>query len=351
MQAEMTVEGYEVIAVKSEDRPQNSRVVKPKFEKSLPEFSESFGDDIKRIDKIILDNITSFSPEALQADGFVETRVLDITNLSEDERFRTREQRDNNASISVFDHLIGRLTAIDSRIEGRYTGTLRDEKKMRQKLQFGSEAMAQMQAQITTIRERLNDEFRLISKGRHAGNYTVKDFNLISPDISGTSERIRDRYRVRTYQNAIHAEYNGLNPFEVQVAAALDKTGLAWCRNPSKTGYGVPIAEIGTETQKFYPDFLLWTDQQIWAIDPKGAHLKEGAVQNKLFDVTGVPGVTTPVRVALILEGEHVLNQYGQWISSKKDEGVFTLVRRMTTGVKSQPFSSLTKLFDSLLKT
>ena len=110
----------------------------------------------------------------------------------------------------------------------------------------------------------------------------------------------------------------------MQVAEALDATGLTWCRNPSQTGYGIPIAEFGAETEKFYPDFLLWTGSAIWAIDPKGTHIKEGAVLNKLFSVTGVPGVSVPVHIALILEGSHTLTAQEKWVSDKKAAG-FTL--------------------------
>ena len=67
-------------------------------------------------------------------------------------------------------------------------------------------------------------------------------------------------HRTRHYNHAVHAEYNGLNPFEVQVAAALDATGLLWCRNPAKPGNGIPITELGANVVAFYPDFLLWTD-------------------------------------------------------------------------------------------
>ncbi len=166
----------------------------------------------------------------------------------------------------------------------------------------------------------------------------MKPFNLVSPDITGVNEATRERYRVRAYEHAIHAEYNGLNPF--------DTTGLPWCRNPAKTGYGIPITELGADVTTFYPDFLLWGQKEIWAIDPKGAHIKEAAIQNKLLDIA-VDGVTMPVRVALILEGAHVLTAQGSWVSSKKDDG-FTLVRRTSAGVKSQRFSSISELLSKL---
>lgn len=347
MQAEMTVNGYEVIAVKNGERPKTSREVEPKTVKTAPEFSISFGDKIEKIDSILLDGVVSYAPESLQAAGTITTRVVDTKNLTEDAALQTTERRDNNAAISAYDFLINSLIARDSRIAGRYNSSIGDEKKMRQKLQFGSEAITDMTKHVSIVSESLNAEMRLVSKGRHAGTYTVKPFNLVSPDITNVTEAMREKYRVRAYTNAVHAEYNGLNPFEVQVADALDATGLTWCRNPSRTGYAIPIAEFGAETENFYPDFLLWTDKEIWAIDPKGTHIKEGAVQNKLFDVTGVPSVTIPVRVALILEGSHTLTAGEKWVSDKKAAG-FTLIRR-TTKVTTKWSLNLADLIDSLL--
>lgn len=349
MQKEMTVNGYEVIAVKSAERPKTSRVVEAKFEKTIPAFDVSFGDNIKRVDAILLDDLMSYVPADLQADGAVTTRVVNTKDLAEEEALRTSERRDNNASISVFDFLIGKLTSTDKRFAGRYNSKIGDEAVMRQRLQFGSKAIFDTAKRVSTVRENLNAIFRLVWKGRHGGTYTIKPFNLVSPDITNVSELLRDKYRVRSYINAIHAEYNGLNAFEVQVAEELDKTGLTWCRNPSLTGYGIPIAEFGAETENFYPDFLLWTDSEIWAIDPKGNHIKEGAVQNKLFDVTGVSGVSIPVRVVLLLKGSCTLTVQGTWASDSKAAG-FTLVRRIGNSVKTKPSLNLTDLIESLLE-
>ena len=72
MQAEMTVEGYEVIAVKSEARPKSSRTVEPKEEKDGAGI-------LVRISAAIFAAMTGsswtifrcFDPKALHADGFM----------------------------------------------------------------------------------------------------------------------------------------------------------------------------------------------------------------------------------------------------------------------------------------
>jgi len=108
------------------------------------------------------------------------------------------------------------------------------------------------------------------------------------PDLQTDDFAKRERYRVRQFSNGMHREYNGLNSFEVEVAEALDTLGMQWCRNPAKTGYGIPIPVIGEGTSNFYPDFLLWSDKCLWAIDPKGAHLVNDAIHTKLMGVSDV---------------------------------------------------------------
>lgn len=61
---------------------------------------------------------------------------------------------------------------------------------------------------------------------------------------------------MESFTNAIHDGYSGLNSLELAFARALDRTGVAWCRNPSRTGYAVPLISVGT-TRNFYPDFLV----------------------------------------------------------------------------------------------
>jgi type III restriction enzyme len=40
-----------------------------------------------------------------------------------------------------------------------------------------------------------------------------------------------------TFKNALHEGYYGLNSLELTFAQALDKQGIPWARNPSRTGY------------------------------------------------------------------------------------------------------------------
>lgn len=71
------------------------------------------------------------------------------------------------------------------------------------------------------------------------------------------------------FKNALHDGYSDLNPDEEAVAYALDKTGHVWARNPSLSGFSIPLLDRG-KTRNFYPDFLIWKNGTVFAIDPKG---------------------------------------------------------------------------------
>ncbi len=345
---EMQTEGYEILAMMKNDRPPESRRVPVRKKGSITSIAPWFGENVADRDAILTKNVPLFSQESLDASGSIQTRVFDMQNLTEDESERVEEGRPANDTITPWDYLCMRLASIDARIiqdNGTIFGaTLKDQKKMRQRMQYGSEALAMVDQAVPKIISELNNEFRLFDLGKH-NQYQPGPFNLVSPNITGVSETTRERYRVRRYKNSVHAEYNGMNPFELQIADALDTLGLLWARNvPKKDGYRIPIPQLGADSIWFYPDFLLWTKKEIFLIDPKGKHLLEAAVTAKLVNLGSVPGLTTMLRVTFVLDGAYSLDNQGSW---KKDgKSGYTLVRRATTGPRAQSFTSL----DTLLK-
>lgn len=101
-------------------------------------------------------------------------------------------------------------------------------------------------------------------------------------EVSGTFVR-RDEWT--TYKNAVHEGYSDLNPLERAFAAAIDETGLTWCRNPSRSGYAIPLISIGS-TSNFYPDFLVWKGKDVFAIDTTGPHLLIEKTGRKLLAIS-----------------------------------------------------------------
>jgi hypothetical protein len=235
---------------------------------------------------------------------------------------------------------MSRLATTDKRIASqsgtRFSAKVKESPRLKQKIQIGSPAMTTLNANLSTIVKQLNDEFLLEHEPDQ--QYEIKSFNLVSPDLQTDDDAKRERYRVRKFINALHEEYNGMNPFEVKLAEALDTLGLDWCRNPSNTGYGIPIPEVGEGTANFYPDFLLWSPKCLWAIDPKGAHLLNDAIRNKLMGVSDVDDLPLKIRVAFVVEGKWELGNDNRPQPRGKDG--CTLIFKANTGVKAKYFDS-----------
>lgn len=105
-----------------------------------------------------------------------------------------------------------------------------------------------------------------------------------------------------TYKNALHAGYSDLNDLEKAFAKALDKTKLTWCRNPSRSGYGIPLITIGS-TKAFYPDFLVWSGNNVYAIDTTGGHLLGEKTGRKLLTIEPPRGRAGKLVVRFVSEG------------------------------------------------
>lgn len=91
--------------------------------------------------------------------------------------------------------------------------------------------------------------------------------------VSDIQQRRAD---VILFAHSVHEGYDTLNSFERACAAELDSVGLPWCRNPSLSGYSIPLITPG-RTQNFYPDFLIWQGDDVYALDTKGSHLHADA--------------------------------------------------------------------------
>jgi type III restriction enzyme len=109
--------------------------------------------------------------------------------------------------------------------------------------------------------------------------------------------------KAQKFDNSIHAAYDGLNDFEKDFARALDKTGVDWCRNPSRTGYGIPLVSLGS-TDNFYPDFLAWKNSAVFLLDTKGDHIIADAVARKLLNIGKPARATVSLAVRFISKGQ-----------------------------------------------
>ena len=111
-----------------------------------------------------------------------------------------------------------------------------------------------------------------------------------------------DENKLTRFKHALHEGYSDLNEFEKTFAQALDRSKKVWCRNPSSGGFGIDLLDSG-KTRQFKPDFLVWSDKRVVAIDPKGDHLIVEDSARKLFHIEQVEDGPELV-VRLVTEGE-----------------------------------------------
>ena len=103
------------------------------------------------------------------------------------------------------------------------------------------------------------------------------------------------------FNNSVHLRYSDFNNFELEFAKELDKVGYKWLRNPQSGFFSIPLLD-GKETENFNPDFVVWTDKALFALDTKGTHLIQTDSQRKLFFVENVCGEGPKLEVRLISE-------------------------------------------------
>jgi type III restriction enzyme len=113
-----------------------------------------------------------------------------------------------------------------------------------------------------------------------------------------------DPTAVEKFSHAVHAAYSGLNKtLELPFARELDKTRLRWCRNPSQSGFPIPLLTPG-QSRTFYPDFLAWKGKVVFAIDTKGEHILESELGRKLLAITSPPKAKLSLVVRLVSPGK-----------------------------------------------
>jgi len=148
------------------------------------------------------------------------------------------------------------------------------------------------EAHIVSVAEKVVDTFldgvEMIQKPR--------DPYIVGPQLARPDT-------FETFTNALHAGYDGLNSLESPFAHVLDKQGVAWARNPSRTGYRIPLATMGP-TAFFYPDFIVWTASDVFVIDTKGAHLLSEAATRKLLWIDAPRKATERLYVKLVSAGK-----------------------------------------------
>jgi len=136
-----------------------------------------------------------------------------------------------------------------------------------------------------------------------------------------------DEAKMVRFRNAVHEGYSDLNNLEKPFAEALDRSRRVWCRNPSAGGFSIPLLDHGN-TRTFRPDFLVWVDNQVVAIDTKGAHLITEDAGRKLFFIEKVEEGPELV-VRLVTEGEWHISPNGIYGRVSGSDGYSVWIQRL----------------------
>jgi type III restriction enzyme len=144
----------------------------------------------------------------------------------------------------------------------------------------------------------------------------------------------------KPFQHAAHEHYD-TKPFredELRVANALDKyEDYVWVRNKDRLHYGIPLPIKRGTSSVFYPDFLWFVKNTVWAIDPTGKFILLEKVRTKLMSVP------PPLRIALITHVK-LNSQYTQL----PDDG-WSLLRFRTGNAAPEMFDSIDDLLSTLI--
>jgi type III restriction enzyme len=195
----------------------------------------------------------------------------------------------------TFEHtnLVSARWLLQREISRRYPGALGivslGEAKLDALTGIGSNAAKQ----LSRIAEQIVDVYlnEVYLKQKRVDPYDI------GPIMTRTDEMI-------PFTNSIHEGYSDLNSLEESFAYALDATGLTWCRNPSRSGYCIPLVSLG-RTSNFFPDFLAWQGEHVLAIDTTAPHLLADKAARKLLSIIPPTGASGRLYVRFISEGTH----------------------------------------------
>lgn len=148
-----------------------------------------------------------------------------------------------------------------------------------------------------------------------------------------------DPANLATFKNALHDGYSGLNTLERPCAEALDALGVTWARNPSRSGYPLPLLSMGS-SKTFYADFIVWKGRHVYVLDTTGEHLLLEKTGRKLLNVAPKSGAQK-LHVRLIAKGRwdenvHQMDKDGMTTWSLRNDGTLRAIHcaDMTAAVK-----------------
>jgi type III restriction enzyme len=147
------------------------------------------------------------------------------------------------------------------------------------------------------------------------------------------------------FNNSLHERYSQLNKLEKEFTQELDKFLVRWCRNPSRSGYAIPLITRG-DTQNFYPDFLVWYENNIIVIDTSGEHLIKDKTDRKLLNIPSSANNFPRILVRFVSKGK-----WNKEVEKIDDKGWTLWKRRINDGELSMVYQeNLQEIIEKILE-
>ncbi len=118
--------------------------------------------------------------------------------------------------------------------------------------------------------------------------------------LSTLADPEEELYVVGAYQPSDNIEKpfdHAGHPFYDAHAFRPDELAV-WVRNKDRLDYCIPLPIKSGSSSTFYPDFLWWVKDTVWAIDPTGRFILSEKIRAKLLTVP------PPLRIALLTKGQ-----------------------------------------------
>lgn len=258
------------------------KLLAPKKRKEVPRVYLDSKSALKPVQKII-DTMSDFRKDKVNTVGkgsraLVQQRVGDPSDPTV--TWKTYAHNNSVSARWIFQLEVGKQFQRALEVTGS------DDPKFDARIELGSRAEEQIRQTATAVVEAYLQHVHL---GQQQLNpYVVRETSA-------------DPSKLERFKNALHDGYSGLNRMELPFARELDTTKLAWCRNPSMSGFGIPLLSLGS-SKTFYPDFLVWRGNTVFAIDTTGQHLLEEKTGRKLLSIKSKRGGQRLI-VKLVSEG------------------------------------------------
>lgn len=326
LKAHLKTEGFDTLKVREEKESHPAEEVVPSTTTELPLLA--IYPDTDAISSTLLDEIIIYDRRECLAPGLLKKEELKIGTLevtSSEEALEKSLQVPSGQMIQFF------LESRDSRIvksSGSTGGWLPPEIWENQKMNFdvcyGSPAHKKLQEACDKFCDEIDRFLKLDAD--ETESYIVKSFKMNNPN-GGDSAYSKKLHKVYHFKNGIHQKYNGFNDFELDLAYELDKHGTAWARNPSRTGYSIPLTKPTANSKSFFPDFIVIDDERILFLETKGGHLLTDAVQEKLISLTGIRKVPQKYKIFFITDtGVEIIDSVSG--KTKRNSSKYSLLYR-----------------------